>query len=83
METSISNTPSVSLRSGSDNHQENSRSNSKELINGSVDSSNVVLGEPRIRKRRDRSPSESSDGRAIKSRGNPYSNFDCGSLADA
>ena len=78
METSTSNTSSVSLRG----IIKNSRSNSKELINedalGSVDPPNVVLGEPRIRKSSssDRSSSESSDGRAIKSTGNPSSSFD-------
>ena len=40
---------------------------------GSVVPSQSSLVEPRINKRRDRSPSETSDGRADASRGNPSS----------
>ena len=41
---------------------------------GSIVPSQSSLVEPRINKRRDRSPSETSDGRADTSRGNPSSN---------
>ena len=40
---------------------------------GSVVPSQPILVEPRINKRRDRSPSETSDGRVDTSRGNPSS----------
>ena len=75
MGTSSSSTPSVSLRGDAESAEE-----ARSLIGQPI---KVTLGrivpiqsslvEPRIKKRRDRSPSETSDGRADNSEGNPSS----------
>ena len=75
VDPSTSSTPSVSLR-GDTESAEVSRSLSGQTVmdtHRSVVPSQPTLVEPRSNKRRDRSPSETSDGRADTSRGNPSS----------
>ena len=72
---STSRTPSVSLRGDTESAEVFSSLSGQTIIDthGSVVPSQSSLVEPRINKRRDRSPSETSDGRADTSRGNPSS----------
>ena len=72
---STSSTPSVSLRGDAESAEVPSSLSGQTIIDthGSVVPSQSSLVEPRINKRRDRSPSETSDGRADASRGNPSS----------
>ena len=65
--------PSVSLRGDAESAEVSSSLNGQTIIDthGSVVPSQSSLVEPRINKRRDRSPSETSDGRADTSRANP------------
>ena len=69
---STSSTPSVSLRGDAESAEVPSSLNGQTIMDthGSVVPSQLILVEPRINKRRDRSPSETSDGRADASRGN-------------
>ena len=73
---SSSSTPSVSLRGDAGSAEVSSSLIGQPIMDtrGSVVPSQPILVEPRINKRRDRSPSETSDGRADNSRGNPSSN---------
>ena len=70
-----SSTPSVSLRGDTESAEVSSSLCGKTIMDthGSVVPSQSSLVKPRINKRRDRSPSEASDGRADSSRGNPSS----------
>ena len=63
---STSSTPSVSLRGDADSAKVSSSLSGQTIMDtpGSVVPSQSSLVEPRINKRRDRSPSETSDGRA-------------------
>ena len=72
---STSSTPSVSLRGDAESAEVLNSLNGQSIMEtqGSVVPSTSSLVEPRINKRRDRSPSETSDGRADASRGNPSS----------
>ena len=72
---STSSTPSVSLRGDAESAEVSSSLSGQTIMDthGSVVPSQSSLVEPRINKRRDRSPSETSDGRADTSRGNPSS----------
>ena len=72
---STSSTPSFSLRGDADSAEVSSSLSGQPIMDthGSVVPSQPTLVEPRINKRRDRSPSETSDGRADTARGNPSS----------
>ena len=72
---STSSTPSVSLRGDAESAEVSSSLSGQTIMDthGSVVPSQPILAESRINKRRDRSPSETSDGRADTSRGNPSS----------
>ena len=72
---STSSTPSVSLRGDAESTEVSSSLSGQTIMDthGSVVPSQSSLVEPRINKRRDHSPSETSDGRADTSRGNPSS----------
>ena len=72
---STSSTPSVSLRGDAESAEVSSSLSGQTIMDThvSVVPSQSSLVEPRINKRRDRSPSETSDGRADTSRGNPSS----------
>ena len=72
---STSSTPSVSLRGDTESAEVSSSLSGQPIMDthGSVVPSQSSLLEPRINKRRDRSPSETSDGRTDASRGNPSS----------
>ena len=72
---STSSTPSVSLRGDAESAEVSSSLSGQPIMDThvSVVPSQPTLVEPRINKRRDRSPSETSDGRADTSRGNPSS----------
>ena len=72
---STSSTPSVSLRGKAESAEVSSSLIGQPIMDtrGSVVPSQPILAEPRINKRRDRSPSETLDGRADNSRGNPSS----------
>ena len=72
---STSSTPSVSLRGDAESAEVSSSLSGQTIMDthGSVVPSQSSLVEPRINKRRDCSPSETSDGRADTSRGNPSS----------
>ena len=72
---STSSTPSVSLRGDAESAEVSSSFSGEPIMDthGSVVPSQPILVEPRINKRCDRSPSETSDGRADTSRGNPSS----------
>ena len=72
---STSSTPSVSLRGDAESAEVSSSLIGQPIMDtrGSIVPSQPILVEPRINKRRDRSPSETSDGRADSSRGNPSS----------
>ena len=71
--TSSSSTLSVSLRGDTESAEEPSSFIGQPIMDtlGSVVSIQSSLVEPRINKRCDHSPSETSDGRADSSRGNP------------
>ena len=73
--TSSSSTPSVSLRGDAESAEESSSSIGQPSMDtlGSVVPNQSGLVEARLSKRRDRSPSETSDGRAATPRGNPSS----------
>ena len=75
VDPSTSSTPSVSLRGDAESAEVSSSFSGQTSMDthGSVVPSQSSLVEPRINKRRDRSPSETSDGRADTSRGNPSS----------
>ena len=68
-------TPSVSLRGYAESAEVSSSLSGQTIMDthGSFVLSQSSLVEPRINKRRDHSPSETSDGRADTSRGNPSS----------
>ena len=72
---STSSTPSVSLRGDAESAEVSSSLSGQPILDthGSVAPFQSSLVEPRINKRRDRSPSETSNGRADTSRGNPSS----------
>ena len=72
---STSSTPSVSFRGDAESAEVLNSLNGQPFMDthGSVVPSQSSLVEPRINKRRDRSPSETSDGRADTFRGNPSS----------
>ena len=72
---STSSTPSVSLRGDAESAEVSSSLSGQTIMDthGSVVPSQPILAESRINKRRDRSPSETSDGRVDTSRGNPSS----------
>ena len=72
---STSSTPSVSLRGDAENAEVSSPLSGQPIMDthSSVVPSQPILVEPRINKRRDRSPSETSDGWADTSRGNTSS----------
>ena len=72
---SPSSTPSVSLRGDAESAEVSSSLSGQTIMDthGSVVPSQSSLVGPRINKRRDRSPSETSDGRADTSRGNSSS----------
>ena len=72
---SIFSTPSVSLRGDAESAEVSSSLSGQTIMDthGSIVPSQSSLVEPRINKRRDRSPSETSDGRADTSRENPSS----------
>ena len=72
---STSSTPSVSLRGDAESAEVLSSLSGQPIMDthGSVVPSQPIPVEPRIKKRRDHSPSETSDGRADTSRGNPSS----------
>ena len=69
---STPSTPSVSLRGDAESAEVSSSLSGQPIMDthGSVLPSQPILVEPRFNKRRDRSPSEISDGRADTSRGN-------------
>ena len=71
--TLASSTPSVSLRSNGESAEVPSSSIGQPVVDtlGSVVPNQSGLVEPRISKRRDRSSSETSDGRAANPRGSP------------
>ena len=73
--SSTSSTPSVSLRGDAESAEVSSSLSGQPIMNtrGSVVPSQPILVEPRINKRRDCSPSETSDGQADNSRWNPFS----------
>ena len=79
---STPSTPSVSLRGDAESAEVSSSLSGQPIMDthGSVLPSQPILVEPRFNKRRDRSPSEISDGRAHTSRGNPSS--DRGNLSN-
>ena len=72
---STSSTPSISLRGDAESAEVSSSLSGQPSMDthGSVVPSQSSLVEPRINKRRDRSPSETSVGRADTFRGNPFS----------
>ena len=72
---STSSTPSISLRGDPVSAEVSSSLIGQPIMDtrGSVVPSQPILVEPRINKRRNRSSSETSDGRADTSRGNPSS----------
>ena len=72
---SASSTPSVSLRGDAESAEVLNSLSGQPIMDthGSVVPSQSSLVEPRINKRRDLSPSETSDSRADTSRGNPSS----------
>ena len=71
---STSSTLSISLRGDAESAELSSSLSGQPIMDthGSVVPSQSSLVEPRINKRRDRSPSETSDGRADTFRGNLY-----------
>ena len=73
--TSSSSTPSVSLRGDAESAEESSSSIGQPSMDtlGSVVPNKSGLVEARLSKRRDCSPSETSDGRAATPIGNPSS----------
>ena len=75
MGPSTSSTPSVSLRGDAESAEVSSSLSGQTIMDthGSVVPSQSSLVDPRINKRRDRSPGETSDDRADTSRGNPSS----------
>ena len=75
VDTSTSSTPSLSLRGNAESAEVSTSLIGQPLIDtlGSVVPNQSGLVEARISKRRDRSPSEISDGRAANPRGNPSS----------
>ena len=75
MGPSTSSTPSVSLRGDAESAEVSSSLSGQPIIDthGSVVPSQPIPVEPRIKKRRDHSPSETSDGRADNSTGKPSS----------
>ena len=72
---STSSIPSVSLRGDAESAEVSSSLSGQPIMDthGSIVPSQPNLVEPRINKRRDRSPSDTSDGLADTSRGNPSS----------
>ena len=73
--TSSISTPSVSLRGDAESAENSSSLIGQPIMDtlGSVVTTQSILVEPTISERRDRSPRETSDGRADNSRGDPSS----------